>query len=481
MRRRLVTVYVTLLVTACLALAVPLCASIAARGTSDMLLDRINDTARFAGLAEPSVLTGDGGTLAGELIAYDQVYGIAAVVVDRDGEVVASSRPGLTLDELDPAGWPESHGQVPGPVRTALAGNRMGADTVVWPWQDGPLVVAEPIGRSGEVVGAAITVSPTESLRRATLVQWGVAWFVVAGLMLVGFAAAGPLTRWLLKPIDDLDEATRAVSGGSLDTRVCTAAGPEELRRLGESFNQMADTITSMLESQRTFVAYASHQVRNPLAALRLRVAGLTRHLGPEGMEDHRLALDEVDRLTRICDSLLTLARTEDSEHSVVCEDVREVVDDRVRAWSPIAERARAVLVGEGASNVSVRCVEGTLDQALDVLIDNALKFGGSGVRIVVRVREPVIEPDGDGHLDVHVVDDGPGLPAGRLEQATRPFWRDGGGGEGGSGLGLSIVVTLLELQGAGLTLRPAPSHGIDARIRLPIRADRPSESSVVG
>lgn len=102
MRQRVLTVYVTLLVTACLGLALPLCGSIAARGTSDMLLDRINDTARFAGLAEPSVLTGVEGTLSGELTAYDRLYGITAVVVDRDGEVVAASREGVTLADLDP-------------------------------------------------------------------------------------------------------------------------------------------------------------------------------------------------------------------------------------------------------------------------------------------------------------------------------------------------------------------------------------------
>ncbi|WP_017585404.1 sensor histidine kinase [Nocardiopsis ganjiahuensis] len=468
MHRRVVTVYVTLLVAACLAFALPLCGNIAARGTSDMLLDRINDTARFAGLAEPGVLSGAEDTLSGltsELAVYEQVYGIPAVVVNRDGEVVASSSPGLDLADLNPSGWPDSDEEVPGPVRTALAGNRMGADSVVWPWQDEPLVVAEPIGSSGEVVGVAVTASPTDALRRATLVQWAVALLVVAALLAAGIAVAGPLTRWILRPIDDLDEATRAVSGGSLDTRVRTAAGPEELRRLGESFNQMADTITSLLESQRTFVAYAGHQVRNPLAALRLRVGSLSRHLGPEGAQEHRLALDEVDRLTRICDSLLTLAQAEDAEHSMVWEDAREVAEQRVAAWLPIAERARAVLRCSGAEEATVRCVEGTLDQALDALIDNALKFGGEGVRIFVRVEEPVRDENGGGHLDVHVVDDGPGLPEHQLDQATRPFWRDGGGD--GSGLGLSIVVTLLELQGAELSLTPREPSGIDARLRL--------------
>jgi signal transduction histidine kinase len=465
MRRRVVTVYVALLVAACLGLAVPLCGSIAARGTSEMLLDRINDTARFAGLAEPSVLTGTEDTLAGELTAYDRLYGITAVVVDQHGTVVASSREGVTLADLAPRG----DGEMPEAVRTALAGNRMGADSVVYPWQEGPLVVAEPIGRSGETVGAAVTASPTGALRRATLGQWAMAWTAAAGLLVVGIAAARPLTRWILRPIDDLEEATRAVSGGSLDARVPTAAGPVELRRLGESFNRMADTIAAMLESQRTFVAYAGHQVRNPLAALRLRVDSLGRHLPPEGAQEHRLALDEVDRLTRVCDSLLTLARTEDAEHATVVEEVALVAADRVESWRPIAERAGAALECEAPEGVRVRCVEGTLDQALDALIDNALKFGGAGVRIVVRVHAAVRGEDGTEYVDVHVVDDGPGLPEDQLGSATRPFWRDGHDGVGGSGLGLSIVVTLLELQGATLELRPARPHGIDARIRLPL------------
>jgi signal transduction histidine kinase len=231
----------------------------------------------------------------------------------------------------------------------------------------------------------------------------------------------------------------------------------------------MADTIAAMLESQRTFVAYAGHQVRNPLAALRLRVDSLGRHLPPEGAQEHRLALDEVDRLTRVCDSLLTLARTEDAEHATVVEEVALVAAERVESWRPIAERAGAALECDAPEGVRVRCVEGTLDQALDALIDNALKFGGAGVRIVVRVHAAVRGEDGTEYVDVHVVDDGPGLPEDQLGSATRPFWRDGHDGVGGSGLGLSIVVTLLELQGATLELRPARPHGIDARIRLPL------------
>ncbi|WP_033353634.1 sensor histidine kinase [Nocardiopsis xinjiangensis] len=455
MRRRVRTVYVTLLVVTCLSLALPLCGSIAARGTSEMLLDRINDTARLSGLAEPSVLTGSAGTLSGELAAYDELYGVAGVVLDRDGGVVASSRSGLGGTGLEEVvgGAPAD---LPAEVRTALAGGRSGADTVVWPWSTDPLVVAEPVG-SGEIVGVVVTASPTGGLRRAILLRWLGVWVVALSVLAVVIIAAGPLTRWVLRPIDDLDEATRAVSEGSLDARVPVGDGPLELRRLGESFNRMADTITSMLESQRTFVAYAGHQVRNPLAALRLRVESLGRHLPEAGTREHRLALDEVDRLTRICDSLLTLARTEDTDHSLVEEDVRGVAEDRVAAWQPIAERAGARLECGGDGTATVHCVEGTLDQALDALIDNALKYGGTGAHIRVLVEAPAT---------VRVVDDGPGLPAEQLAGATRPFWRDGG--RGGSGLGLSIVVTLLEMQGGSLTLGPADPHGIDARVSFP-------------
>ncbi|MFV2196568.1 ATP-binding protein [Nocardiopsis sp. LOL_012] len=466
MRRRVVIVYVTLLVAGCLGLALPLCVSLAERGTSAMLLDRINDTTRFARIAESAVVTGEAGSLNGELVAYDRLYGITAVVVDREGAVVVSSREGVGPTELGLGAE-----EVPAVVRTALAGSRAGADTVIWPWDGGALVVAEPVGGAGEVVGAVVTASPTGALRRSILLQWGVACAVVAAVMVVGIAAAGPLTGWVLRPIVDLEEATRAVSGGSLDARVRTVAGPFELRRLGESFNHMADTIASMLENQRMFVAYAGHQVRNPLAALRLRVDALSPHLTAQGRQGHRLALDEVDRLARVCDSLLTLARAEDAEHSTVREDVSAVAEERVAAWSPIAERIGAELVAEVVPGVRVRCVEGTLDQALDALIDNALKFGGAGARIVVGVAAPVRSAEGGGHVDVHVLDDGPGLPEEQMAAAVRPFWRDGHRGGGGSGLGLSVVVTLLELQGARLTLRPRSPHGVEARLRLPLRA----------
>ncbi|MBB4929693.1 signal transduction histidine kinase [Lipingzhangella halophila] len=454
MRRRLAVVYVSLLVVACLGLALPLCGAIAAGNTADMIMDRSNDTVRFASMAGPALESGETEALRSELDAYDSLYEIRAAVVDQNGDIVVSSRPDFATDNPETAEL----------VRAGLAGNRAGADDVRWPWDERPLIVVEPIARSGEVIGAVVTVSPTGALRQATIGQWGIISGGVLVILASGIAAAGPLTRWVLRPVRDLDQATRSISEGDLTTRVRVESGPPELRDLGESFNRMAETITTLLQRQRAFVSYAGHQVRNPLAALRLRVDGLAAHLDDSGADDHRLALDEADRLTRICDTLLSLAGSGSAPQPPVPVDVRAIAELRVAAWAPVAGRAGATLACCGTSSAAAYCPDGTLDQVLDVLIDNALKFGGAGVRIAVHVRPPA-----DGRVVVHVVDDGPGLTEEQLADAAQPFWRStDSSGADGQGLGLSIVSTLLQAHGGDLRLTRADPHGIDARVRVP-------------
>lgn len=454
MRRRLLIVYVSLLVVTCLGLAVPLAGTLAASNSADMVLDRSNDAVRFASLAGPALASGDTEALRAELEIYHELYEIEAAVLDDDSEILVASQPSPAVDDAD----------MSREIQAGLAGNRVGPGEAVYPvpWHDAPLTVVEPVVLSGEVIGAVVTVSPVGALQRSTLGQWlGIA-SVVLVVLAAGTAAAQPLTRWVLRPVHELDQASRSIGGGELTTRVPVAAGPPELRRLSESFNAMADTVTTLLERQRTFVAYAGHQVRNPLAALRLRVDSLGAHLRSGTEAQHVLALDEVDRLTRICDNLLSLARQGGTAPQAMAVDARAVADARVAAWAPVADRAGARLSGCGWPAAEVWCAEGTLDQALDVLIDNALKFGGSGVSIAVHVQRPR-----DGYIDVHVVDDGPGLAEEQLLRAGTPFWHSGEGVDG-AGLGLSIVASLVEMCGGQLNLEHAQPHGIDARLRLP-------------
>src|SRR2546430_15873942 len=111
----------------------------------------------------------------------------------------------------------------------------------------------------------------------------------------------------------------------------------------------MAEDVTDALERQRAFVAQASHQLRNPLTALRLRVEELGGFIAdPTGTDEHRLAVEETDRLRRILDGLLALAQAERGRHRTEAVDAGKTVDDRVAGWQPPAERGGVTLRREG-------------------------------------------------------------------------------------------------------------------------------------
>ncbi|GIJ60592.1 HAMP domain-containing protein [Virgisporangium aurantiacum] len=305
MRRRLAASYVLLLVLVLAALEVPLAIATASSNSQRIALDRLADAVQFASTAETAMTSearssddpadpslegrpsnDDDSTdpslegLRTELERYEQMYGIAALVVDRDRKTLISSRPGLTLVSAD-ARRQRDH---------ALAGDQPDASRTFWPWEDRPMVIAAPIGSGGETLGAVITISPTDRLRDRT----GQVWLLLTGgglLALVVFILmALALARWTLRPIADLDSAVHHIADGDYDARVPAAGGPPELRRLATAFNEMVSTVSDVLERQRAFVSHASHQLRNPLTALRLRVEDLSEAVpGEEG----RTALQE--------------------------------------------------------------------------------------------------------------------------------------------------------------------------------------------
>lgn len=456
MRRRILRTYLLLLVLVLATLAVPLGTAIAARDTQQVFIDRQGDTVRFAALAERALRASELVALRAELETYHRVYGITAMVFDAEGALVAASGP--------PIDAPSAR------IAAALGGESTPFAGPAWPWDPTELVVAEPVGRGGEVLGAAVTISPTQRLRG----RIARAWAVLGGLGVVGLlASAGsavPVSRWILGPVHDLDATAHELTAGHLDARAAADTGPPELRRLAHSFNQMADTVTGALAVQRAFVAHASHQLRNPLTALRLRVENLGDHIGAAGAADHLAALEEASRLATILDALLALARAEGAAGALEVVDVAGLADQRVAAWEPVARAGGLHLMrrsgcGHVTGTVAVAAAPGTLDQALDALIDNALKFAGPGATVEVRVDRP--RPEGP--VEVHVVDSGPGLGPADREQALERFWRAGAHQNvDGSGLGLSIVAVLVEASGGRLDLLAREPHGLDARIRLP-------------
>jgi signal transduction histidine kinase len=199
------------------------------------------------------------------------------------------------------------------------------------------------------------------------------------------------------------------------------------------------------------------------LTSLRIRVDNLDGYVGPDGHAEHRLALEETDRLGRILDGLLALARAERGRHRTSAVDAAAVADARVAAWQPLARRREVTLRRTGAASARVLAVDTAVDQAIDALVDNALKFAGRGATVLVDVWRV------ESTVDIHVMDDGPGLSDEERRRATERFWRaPDAQNVDGAGLGLPIAAVLVAASGGRLRLLPAHPSGLDAQVSLP-------------
>jgi signal transduction histidine kinase len=452
--RRLRIIYVGLMAAVLVGLSVPLAAAFAASQAQVVYIDRFNDTANFASLAESAQRTGRTEALYRSFDEYDQMFGIGVAMIGRDGRPLFETREDLDL----------SGGRTRAKIRDALVGKYVSSQETIWPWNTGDLVVVSPVNSGGQVTGAVVTVSPSAGLRSSSGVLIGVLSAVSVVSLLVAIVAAGPLTRWMLRPVEHLDGAAHALAQGRFGDRVPADSGPPELRRLAESFNRMADRIATLVERQRSFVSYASHQLRTPLATLRLCVDNIRPALRPHGIEDYELMAEEIDRMGRVCDALLAYARAEVSDDTLEEIDAAAVVDERVGVWRALAERAGVRLRRAGLPSAPAQAAAEALDQSLDALLSNAIKFAGSGAEVVVTVGS-----DADGRVVVHVVDDGPGMPPADLARMREPFWRRTAHQNiDGSGLGVTIADSLVTASGGRLDLAGARPHGVHATITLP-------------
>ncbi|GAA2563400.1 HAMP domain-containing sensor histidine kinase [Streptomyces levis] len=462
MRTRLLPLLIVLMAAVLLALGVPLAVSLAGAQQQKVVVDRIDDTARFAALAQfvtdsPDATTGAFenerlATLSSELRSYHEVYGIRAGVFYRSGRAMAHA----------PAKWAlPKDGEVRAAFDEALLSRRSHDPKQVWPWQRRNLVVASPVIRDGDVVAVVVTDSPTGQMRSRTLQGWLIIGAGEFAAMLLAVGAALRLTGWVLKPVRILDATTHDIATGRLKSRVAAAGGPPELRRLARSFNEMADNVEDVLEQQRAFVADASHQLRNPLAALLLRIELLAFEL-PEGNKEIASVQAEGKRLAQVLDDLLDLALAEHTEADLRVTDIGELAAERVAAWAPTAGAKGVRLVGD-CPPTTAWADPVALSSALDAVIDNAVKFTPEGETVEVTVA-----PDGDTSTVV-VTDHGPGLTDEELARIGDRFWRSGRHQNiKGSGLGLSISRALLAAGGGSIAYDHNQPHGLRVTVRVP-------------
>ncbi|MFC1434614.1 sensor histidine kinase [Streptacidiphilus sp. N1-3] len=468
MRTRLLGILLALMACVLVALGLPLAISEAAAEQQRLVVDRIDDTARFAALAQNPVGQPNGPmaaeqqrTLDTEIRRYYDVYDIRAGVFKLNGAPITA----------DPADWTDATtGASAEPFVEALDGRRSHDPAQAWPWQDRRLVVASPVVWDGDVVAVVVTESPTGALGSRVLHRWLLLAGGEALAVLVAIAAAVLLTGWVLRPVQDLDKVTHDIATGRLASRVAPAGGPPELRRLARAFNEMADHVEQVLDQQRAFVADASHQLRNPLAALMLRVEAMGMEL-PEGHEGEMAGVRvEGRRLATVLDDLLGLAVAEHSGQGAAPTDLVALAAERVEGWSALArERGVGLQCAASAGPLLGLADPVGFGSALDAVIDNALKFTppGEAVRVAVTADR---ERD---RVEVAVSDAGPGLTEEELDRVGDRFWRSPRHQNvDGSGLGLSIARTLLTASGGVLEFAPGEPWGLTVTLAVPAVAD---------
>jgi signal transduction histidine kinase len=450
-RRWLLITYLALAVAVLAALEIPLGITYGRTQRSD-LENRIKlDALTLATLAEDG-LEQNASTPSASLTrvarSYAQSPGGRVVIVDRRGRSIldTSSRAGRQFGSR-----PEIASAIAG---SSTAGTRhsdtLGTDL---------LYVAVPVASSGAVHGAVRVTYPTSALAHRVERYW-LLLAAIAGVVLAAAAIAGArLSRTITKPLASLEEAARTVGEGDLAARSPTDAGPPEIRALAARFNETVGRLDSAIRAQDDFVADASHQLRTPLTALRLRLENLEHAASSDDRAQIEHSLAEVDRLNRLVDGLLALARADRIDATPVPVDLPALVSERLRAWDPEAERSGVRLVSVVASELQALATPSSLDQVLDNLLANALAFSPNGSRVVVEAR-----PIGD-VAEVHIVDEGPGMTDAQRARAFDRFWR--AGAHEGSGLGLAIAQRLVAADGGELRLRESAAGGVDAVIIL--------------
>jgi signal transduction histidine kinase len=452
MTRRLLLSYLSITAFVLLIIELPLGVTFA-RAERDRLVAAVErDATVLATVVEDTLEAGATSGLDPVAAGYQDRTGGRVVVVDRAGITVADSDPPIP-GRRDLSTRPE--------IAAALRGQHTVGSRSSSTLGSSFLYVAVPVASQGRVYGAVRITYPTSTvetrIRRVWLALAGVAVVVLAVVALVGFALARSTTR----PIQALEQATTAVARGQLEARAPTDQGPPEVRRLAAAFNDMAARLGRLLTTERAFVADASHQLRTPLTALRLRLENLEATIPATAADDLRAAAAETGRLARLVDGLLTLARAEATPTRRQVADLAAVVTDRQAAWAPLAAEQDVQLTAPPTPAAPVWAVPGALEQVLDNLLANALRVAPAGSQIQLAIRQA-----GE-WVELHVTDQGPGMPTGQRQRAFDRFWRGPASDREGSGLGLAIVRQLLEASGGTAELHPNPDGGLDAVARL--------------
>ncbi len=388
-----------------------------------------------------------------------QGIAIAAMLVDAHGTV------------------PDSSGNVPSPAEvSALVRNALTTDQPIY----GSLTIGGVDERvraqrlsavTGDASGGAALVlvvirAITEvqnTLRRTAVLLGAVMALLTLAGSLLGYLIAGRA----LRPVRVIAATARDISERDLHRRLDMTLPPDELGELGETFNQMLGRLDAAFTSLQRFTADAAHELRAPLAIMRseVEVTLAQDRDTPEYRESLQSLAVEIERLARLADQLLVLARADAGELHPQLDplDVADFLEEVVARWRPLAATRGLGLETHLPDSGRVRGDADLLRRVLDNLLDNAVKHSPTGGAIGVSASLS------GGEWRVAVSDQGPGISP---ELRARLFERFARGDpartreSGGAGLGLALAAAIITAHGGSLTVEDGP--GARFLLRLP-------------
>lgn len=403
--------------------------------------------------------------------------GLLVRVIDMEGRVAASAGPFRALT-IPPEALDAARQGLSLSSTTAALGNNAPVRIYTVPYiEDGTVYGSIHVGQSLEEV--------QETLQRLVLIL-----AVMTPLTLLLASAGGLfLANRALSPIDRVTRATQRISAEHLDQRLNLALPDDEVGRLARTLDGMLERLDEAFRRQRQFTADASHELRTPLAIMKGNI-GVALHR-PRQPAEYRAVLtdveEEVDRLTRLVEDLLLLARTDTGQPLLHREPL-----DLVGLLQVVAEQVQPMAEAKGiALDVDLPPslqIEGDPDKLVRLflnLLDNAVKYTPEGGHVALRAAEAGKRGElggggepGERGVMVQIVDDGPGVPPDQLPLIFERFYRADTSRSrtgGGAGLGLALARSIAEAHGGRIEVQSAREKGSTFTVWLPAPDDQPS------
>jgi signal transduction histidine kinase len=401
--------------------------------------------------------------------------------IDRSLSARAADLSTLVSRQRELPQLPEAGGEfaqivdlVTGQVRDATPGHvtgllsaserrRAAAGSLIVNRGDDARLLAEPIDTHPP---ATLVVGSSLAQRNQALTTLDELLFIGGPVLLVLTCVAGyGLAARALAPVEKMRARAARISGAPQGERLPVPEANDELRRLGATLNAMLSRVEDALVREREFVADAGHELRTPLAILKLELELATSADSPHEELEARLrsVAEEVDRLAKLAEDLLVIAHAEQGRLPLEKRRVeaRPLLDAAVSRFAAPARRSGRALTARGGEGITLDADPARLEQALTNMISNSLRHAEG--TIVLRAGER------DGFVEFHVLDEGRGFDSSFIPRAFDRFSRADPARSGrGAGVGLSIVRVIAEAHGGHAHVRNRQIQGADVWLQLP-------------